>query len=251
MRYAHVFLACCVSLLANLSSSAVAETPKIIVNTQPSAEPKSLLPDFDADPFADPDLSTLETNDIIWNGSDKTQTPKKSDKQIIREIETYLNKITTLEADIVQHNRQGFVEGKVYLSRPGKLRLNYNNIDDHIVADGSYIYFWDSEWKNYSHAPIGSTIADAFLREKVSLTQDLKVTNLYQAGNIIEVTIVQRSDPSLGELTMNFSAQPLMLTGWRVRDGGSSFTDIRLIDPQYGVKLDKKLFRKNSNLRNR
>lgn len=248
MRWSYL-LSCVyfIGVLAFPTASFAQGKPKIILNTSPS-DPKSIVPDFNEDPFAEPDFPKLTIDEPSAPKKHPSEVTEQADATLIKQVEDYLNSITTLQAKIIQHNRQGFQEGTLYLSRPGKMRLNYDHSDDHIVADGTYIYFWDSEWENYSHAPIGSTIADAFLRKKISLSGDLKVSELVQGPSLIDVTIIQREDPSLGELTLSFARHPFMLTSWRVRDSGNSYTDIRLIDPKFGLKLSDKLFHRKSNL---
>ncbi len=46
------------------------------------------------------------------------------DQAAVRRIEDYINSITTLKARFIQLNPNGhFVEGSLYISRPGRLRF--------------------------------------------------------------------------------------------------------------------------------
>ncbi|NKB49914.1 MAG: outer membrane lipoprotein carrier protein LolA, partial [Alphaproteobacteria bacterium] len=47
-------------------------------------------------------------------------------KADIARIETYLNDLTTLESRFVQFSAQGIAEGRLILSRPGDLRIEYD-----------------------------------------------------------------------------------------------------------------------------
>src|SRR5688572_6207024 len=95
--------------------------------------------------------------------------------QLITRIESYFNAMSTLKAHFTQVNNDGTItDGTFYLKRPGRLRFQYNApLNDYIVADGLLMHYWDNELKNYSNAPIGSTLADFFLRKKIKLSGDV------------------------------------------------------------------------------
>ena len=99
----------------------------------------------------------------------------------IQKAEDYLRNLSTVKANFIQTAHNGArLSGTFYLNRPGKLRFDYNEIDDFIVADGLFIYFYDSELGEQSNAPIGQTLADFLLRENISLTGDIKVQDISQ-----------------------------------------------------------------------
>ncbi len=54
----------------------------------------------------------------------------------------------------------------------------YTTNKDYIVADGLLMHYRDDAIKNYSNAPIGSTLADFFLAKKIKMSGDLKVTSV-------------------------------------------------------------------------
>ncbi|PZQ44421.1 MAG: outer membrane lipoprotein carrier protein LolA, partial [Micavibrio aeruginosavorus] len=84
----------------------------------------------------------------------------------IAKAETYLQNLKTAQADFIQTSSLGSrLSGKFYLNRPGKLRFDYNEVQDFIVADGVFVYFYDSQLGSQSNAPIGQTLADFLLRE--------------------------------------------------------------------------------------
>ena len=83
----------------------------------------------------------------------------------IQTAEEYLNNLKTMKAEFIQIAHNGAqLSGMFYLNRPGELRFEYNEVDDFIVADGLLIYFYDSELKEQTNAPIGQTLADFLLR---------------------------------------------------------------------------------------
>lgn len=157
--------------------------------------------------------------------------------------ETYLRNLTTAKADFIQRSSMGGVlTGKFYLSRPGKLRFEYNEVDDFIVADGLFIYFYDSELGEQSNAPIGQTLADFLLRDDLTLRDDMSVQEVHNSGGFTYMTIVQTADPAAGSVELIFSNVPYRLYKWRVTDPQGEVTEIELKNLETGMKLPGSLF---------
>lgn len=163
----------------------------------------------------------------------------------IQQVETYLNGITTMKADFVEtHSDSTRHNGIFYLSRPGRLRFAYAPPNgDYIVADGLLVHYWDNEIKNYSNAPIGSTLADFLLRKKIKLAGDLKVINVKTTpDNGLLLSLSQTADPQAGQLDLVFDANPMRLKRWRVVDGTGTMTEVSLYNAQPNVKIDARQF---------
>ena len=65
----------------------------------------------------------------------------------LTKIENYLNNISTLEAGFVQMSSNGgSAEGKIYIEKPSKIRMEYTAPDQLlIVGNGEYIIYNDKE----------------------------------------------------------------------------------------------------------
>lgn len=166
-----------------------------------------------------------------------------SDPEITK-AENYLENLDTAQADFIQTSSLGSrLSGKFYLDRPGKLRFDYNEVKDFVVADGVFVYFYDSQMEQQSNAPIGQTLADFLLREDLSLSGELQVTKLYKKDGFVSITVVQKDDPSVGQVELIFSEVPYALSRWRVTDAQGETTEVQLKNLQTGVKFkDNGLF---------
>lgn len=163
----------------------------------------------------------------------------------VQKVETYLNGITTMQAHFAQANIDGSVHGGTfYLKRPGRLRFQYDAPKgDYIVADGLLIHYWDNDSKDYSNAPIGSTLADFLLRKNIKLTGELKVTDIMRpTDNKLVLTLVQVENPDAGDLKLMFRENPLQLQKWRVSEANGQMTEVTLTDIQTSLRVDPKLF---------
>lgn len=152
--------------------------------------------------------------------------------------ETYLQSLKTAKAAFIQTNHDGSqLTGTFYLDRPGKLRFDYDGSEDFVVADGYFIYFYDSELEQQTNAPIGQTLADFILRDNISMTDGLNLTNIKQAGGYIQMTLVQKNDPQAGQVILAFADdgagdQNFELRKWRVIDPQGLITEVELINMQ-------------------
>lgn len=160
-------------------------------------------------------------------------------------VEQYLNTLHTLKGNFVQTDGMGrAATGRFYLKRPGRLRFEYDPpLADFIVADGTFIYYYDGEMKQQSNAPIGQSLADFFLRKTIALSGDLVASDVRRENGSIELTLAQAKDPAAGSLTLRLAEKPMELRGWRIVDAQGAVTDISLTGVESGIKLDSDLFR--------
>ncbi|QQG36222.1 MAG: outer-membrane lipoprotein carrier protein LolA [Micavibrio aeruginosavorus] len=172
------------------------------------------------------------------------QTPVENPAAVTAQVEGYLQNLKTAKARFLQTAGDGSQAiGTFYLSRPGKLRFEYDPpIKDYVVADGYFIYFYDGQLQEQSNAPIGQTMADFLLRPDLKLKGDVSVTKVERGGELTMVSLAQASDPAAGTLTLAFSEEPFALKKWRVTDAQGAITEVELFQLQTGVNLPSSLF---------
>lgn len=161
----------------------------------------------------------------------------------ILRAEKYLQNLETLQADFIQRSSLGArLSGQFYLDRPGKLRFDYNEVDDFVVADGFFIYFYDGALKQQSNAPIGQTLADFLLRKDISLSDELIVQDIKKEDGFTRLMVVQKADPTSGSVELIFSDIPYALKKWRVTDPTGETTEIEIKNVQRDVNFENGLF---------
>lgn len=162
-------------------------------------------------------------------------------------VEQYLQQLHTLKARFIQTAPNGDkTSGVFYLQRPGKMRFEYDEpVDDFIVADGLFIYFYDAEMEQQSSVAIGDTLADFILRKNISLAGDVTVTEIKnKKDDTLHVTLTQTVDPEAGAMTLVFNKKPFRLNKWQIYDAQGQITEISLWEMETGLVFkDKKLFR--------
>ena len=159
------------------------------------------------------------------------------DPEIVR-AERYLQGLRTAQADFTQTSSLGArLSGQFYLDRPGKLRFDYNEVEDFIVADGVFVYFYDSQLGEQSNAPIGQTLADFLLRKDLRLSGDLRVTQIYKKDGYVALTLIQTDEPEAGQVELFFTEVPYQLARWRVTDAQGETTDVMLKNLRTGMEF--------------
>lgn len=169
----------------------------------------------------------------------------EAQKDSVAKAEAYLNDIRTLKARFLQSAPDGGVsEGTFYLSRPGKLRLEYDPPTPLLII-GAYqlLVYHDTQLKQTTQVPINSTPAGVLVQPKINLQgSDLTVTGFSEQSGLDRITLVQTDDPQAGSITLIFTREPYQLRQWVVRDPQGQMTTITLSDARSGLAIDPKLF---------
>jgi outer membrane lipoprotein-sorting protein len=167
-----------------------------------------------------------------------------ADSAALRQVETYMNGLTSLKAHFLQIAPDGGTStGTMWLVRPGRLRFQYDPPSPLLlVASHGLVVFRDNKLDQTSNIPEGQTPLGLLLRARISLTGDVTVTNFQRPPGLIETTVVKTAAPGDGSLTLVLDADPLALTGWSVVDAQGRETRIRLTDITLGGSYDNSLF---------
>jgi outer membrane lipoprotein-sorting protein len=167
-----------------------------------------------------------------------------TDKADIARIEHYLGDIKTLQSKFIQVASNGSrATGSFAMWRPGRMRLVYDPpVKDYIIADGLFVFYWDAELQQQSSQPLGSSLADFFLRDTIRLSGDVTVTAVNREPGALEVSITETKEPGKGELTLVFEDKPFQLQSWRVLDAQNLTTIVTLTNIQTGVKFTDDMF---------
>ncbi|MBM3618369.1 MAG: outer membrane lipoprotein carrier protein LolA [Alphaproteobacteria bacterium] len=177
----------------------------------------------------------MPTKEIALNAEEKASVTR---------VEKYLSGLTTILADFVQIAPDGsLVSGKFYLQRPGKMRWQYEPPTPILmVADGRHLIFYDYELDQTSYIPLQDTLAGFLARKDIKFGKDVVITAIEEGAGTLRLTMVQKSKPKDGSLTLEFATEPLQLRNMLVFDATGQQTTVALNNARYGVPLDAKLF---------
>ena len=167
-----------------------------------------------------------------------------ADRADLTRAQTYLNSITTLQSRFLQASSTGsFAEGTLTLSRPGKMRLEYDlPVQMLIVTDGTWLIYKDLELDQISYLPLNSTPAGIIVREKMSFFgDDMNVVGIERGPGVLGITVTGE-EPDAGSMTLVFADKPMALKKWIVIDPQGVKTSVSLLSSRYGIAVDEKLF---------
>ena len=163
--------------------------------------------------------------------------PSLAERISLNKISDYINGLTTLQADFEQINSDGSIDrGKLYIRRPGRMRLEYTDPNNALViaGAGSVAIFDDKSKNGPTLFPLKKTPLNLLLKKNVDLSKNEMITE-HTANN--ENTFIVAKDPkrkSQGSIKMVFSNSPVSLQGWTITNQSNQKTKI-ILD-----KLDKK-----------
>lgn len=170
----------------------------------------------------------------------------EQDRKDVARIQDYLNGISTVRAGFVQEAPDGSVaQGKIYLSRPGKLRVEYDPpVPILMIATGIWLIYYDGELEQATYLPLRSTPLAFLLKDNISLETDVNVADLERRAGLLRLTVTEADDAggSKGVVTLTFSDTPLELKAWVLRDAQGQSTRLALLDPRFGVEIPAERF---------
>ncbi len=160
-------------------------------------------------------------------------------------VESYLNKLKTLQASFKQWDQNGaLTTGTLYLQRPGHIRMTYNKPSKLVIlADGETLFFIDRATKDLSYSPIGQSPASFLLDAHIDFQKGFKIKSFHVDGNKIKLTIRKKGNDDLGALTLVFRKSPsLQLIQWIILDSQNKKTIVNLEGVTSGHDLTPTLF---------
>ena len=174
----------------------------------------------------------------------KPATLNTAQQAEVAQIEEYLNGIRTLASAFEQVSGEGnLATGKLYLSRPGRMRFEYDApVPILLVADGRDIHYYDRELQQVTDMRIESTPAAFLLRDRIALTGAVTLTRYEHQPGVIRLTFVETGEPDQGSVTLTLTDRPLELRQWTVVDVQQKRITVTLTDPHYGAAVDPRLF---------
>jgi outer membrane lipoprotein-sorting protein len=161
-----------------------------------------------------------------------------------QKYENYLNNLKTLSGDFTQINSKGQkATGTIQISRPGKMRLEYNPPSPLLIAaDGKWLITYDKEADDINYVSLENTPAAFILRPHIRFSGDVAITSVVPKGDTTEISLIRREEPDAGYISLVFTNKPVSLKEWSVVDGQGIETRVTLSNTQSNVALPPELF---------
>lgn len=165
------------------------------------------------------------------------------DLGLVGKAEKYLNSVTGLTGNFVQTSNGKQQAGDFYMLRPGRVRLDYDNMPVQLIADGQDLYFFDKSLDQITTVPITSTPAGILIRKNINLTSaDINVVETTDWKNSFALKMNLKGQEGLGHMVVVFDKSPVKLNSWTVVDATGTTTDVAFRNLAEKTKFDKNFF---------
>lgn len=165
------------------------------------------------------------------------------DASLVNSAEKYLNSITGLTGGFVQTANGKTEKGVFSMLRPGRVRLDYDNMPVQLIADGKDLYFFDKSLDQITTVPLTSTPAGILIRKNIDLTNaDINVYETETGKNTFALKMNLRGQEGLGNMTVVFDKKPVKLNSWTVVDATGAKTDVVFSDLKTKTNFGKNYF---------
>jgi outer membrane lipoprotein-sorting protein len=177
-------------------------------------------------------------------GSAADASLSPDDVSTIVRVEDYLNRLDSVRSRFVQLSSDGgYAEGELVVDRPGMLRFEYDPpVPILMIADGAFLLYYDKELKQSTFLPLWETPLWFLVKDKIRLSDNIEVTDVTSDRATLSVTVRDNDLGDVGTITLVFSDQPLSLRKWTITDPQGITTQVALVNPQFGVPIDDKVF---------
>lgn len=171
--------------------------------------------------------------------------PALAEKISLGTLSSYLNSLTTVEADFTQVNSDGSIAtGKIYIKRPGRVRFEYAPPDRSLVmAGGQQVAIFDAKSNQPPEQyPLKRTPLNLILAENIDLGRARMVVAHTEDGTSTRVRAQDPENPEYGSIELVFTADPVELRQWIITDDLGAQTTVILGAMQKGGQLGASLF---------
>ena len=111
-----------------------------------------------------------------------------------------------------------------------------------IVADGTWLHFFDTELNEIQSIIIEKSPAWILLKKNIDLKSDFIIEKLEKKSGKITLTIKDRNIENIKSINLIFSVNPLQLKKWIIIDGQDIETTVALLNIQKKRKFKPKTF---------
>lgn len=170
--------------------------------------------------------------------------PVRAQEIPLSELSAYLNGLTTATGAFTQVTEAGDVStGTIYIKRPGRVRFEYDPPERAmVIAAGGQLAIFDPRSDEPTRYPLNQTPLSIILARDVDLARANMVTGVRSDGQTTTVRAQDPDNPEYGSIDLVFTANPVELRQWVIRDGNGAETTVILGALETGGRVRDRLF---------
>lgn len=168
-------------------------------------------------------------------------------KRDLAKIESYLNNIKYFSSQFLQDSQSSgeMAEGKFYLLRPGRMRLEYNHPNKLLlITNKGVTTYYDIELDEISNIRTKSTPIHFLMKEKFDFAnEDIKITDFQKNSEELRLSLIERDNKEQGSLTFVFQDNPIQLKSITLTNELNQVITAHFFNVKINKRLSKKLFK--------
>lgn len=159
-----------------------------------------------------------------------------------QKILKYLQNFDSLKSDFIQVNNNGNVlSGKIKILRPGKVRVEYNEIPLLIISDGKKIASINKELDSITFYRIKDIPLALLLFKNFSL-KNVQILDYFDLENQLQIRLKEKDKEGEDYIDILFEKNTFTLKKWTVFKNKSNKTEVLLENVRLNDKINKKIF---------
>jgi outer membrane lipoprotein-sorting protein len=160
-----------------------------------------------------------------------------------QQIADHFSNQRTLSGKFVQFGPRGEqTGGTFYLSRPGKIRFNYDKTSPiEVISDGKSVVVHNKKLDSWDLYPLNKTPLKLLLADKIELTGE-QIKSVQQETDTTTIVLGDKTAFGSSKISLMFDTQSLDLKQWTITDAQNLDTTVMIFNVKSDVELDKKLF---------
>ncbi|WEZ82168.1 outer membrane lipoprotein carrier protein LolA [Rhizobium sp. 32-5/1] len=160
-----------------------------------------------------------------------------------QKIADHFASVKTMSGEFVQFGPRGEqTGGKFYISRPGKIRFNYEAPSPmRVIADGKSVVIGNQKLKTWDIYPLSKTPLNLLLSNKIDLSGKM-VRDVKEEADLITIVLGDKSIFGDSTITMMFDPKTYDLRQWTITDAQKKDTSVMIFNVKNGLELDEKVF---------
>ncbi len=154
--------------------------------------------------------------------------------EILNNVEKYLNNIKYFKANFIQDNKDNseLSEGIFYLSRPGKLRIDYlNPFEASLYTNNQTTTYYDKELDEITTIKTSKTPLHFLLNENITFKDNsFKIVDIKNKKENVMISFIENKKEDQGKLILNFKKNPLILSSIKLITEDKQEIEMSLFD---------------------
>ncbi|KQS83941.1 MULTISPECIES: outer membrane lipoprotein carrier protein LolA [unclassified Rhizobium] len=170
--------------------------------------------------------------------------PVQAQTAVAQKIADHFASVKTMSGEFVQFGPRGEqTGGKFFISRPGKIRFNYDAPSPmRVIADGKSVVIGNQKMKTWDIYPLSKTPLKLLLSDNIDLTGKM-VRDVKEEADLITIVLGDRSVFGDSTITLMFDPKTYDLRQWTITDAQKKDTSVMIFNVKNGIPMDDKVFR--------